>query len=528
MVNQLYYVIDIVFVIVLLTILHHEKKLGKREGRVSKPFRLLIRWVIFFCAQDAVWGIIATEVKGTDWPLFVASAVFHLSTVLATFFWLYYVLSYLGERVRHPRLLLLVDGCLMLVQLGLVVTNFFHPVIYRIEDGAYVTESLRPLAFFNQYIAYLAIGLMTGVSTLSVGGPRREKYRVVFFFSIAPVLTGVVQLLYPNDPYYSMGYFLGCFIIYIYIVSADRHALIKNQARRELHRQEVISNTDALTGMQNRRAFELYIMSPAAQNDNDHFAFLSIDINGLKQVNDNKGHEAGDELICGAAACMKKCLGPYGQLFRIGGDEFAAAIYASGDELKRIERDLEEHATNWQGKLVESLSISLGVVSRAEFRAVTLKEMVRMADERMYAAKERYYSQRGMDRRGMMRAYSALCSSYTKILKINVTDDTHKVIFMDNNERMDSMGFSDSISRWLHDFGTSGQVHPDDLGQYLELTDRRHLIQYFGEEQHTCLNIFYRRKSADGYRLTKMEMLPADDFGEGCLSLYLYVKDIDK
>ena len=50
--------------------------------------------------------------------------------------------------------------------------------------------------------------------------------------------------------------------------------------------------------------------------------FVSIDVNGLKLVNDSLGHEAGDELLKGAACCIQRCVGPYGKVYRIGGDEF--------------------------------------------------------------------------------------------------------------------------------------------------------------------------------------------------------------
>ncbi|MCR5741555.1 MAG: diguanylate cyclase [Gammaproteobacteria bacterium] len=47
---------------------------------------------------------------------------------------------------------------------------------------------------------------------------------------------------------------------------------------------------------------------------------MLFDINGLKTENDTIGHEAGDELICGSAECMKNAFSRHGKIYRVGGD----------------------------------------------------------------------------------------------------------------------------------------------------------------------------------------------------------------
>ena len=55
-------------------------------------------------------------------------------------------------------------------------------------------------------------------------------------------------------------------------------------------------------------------------------SYLAVDINGLKEVNDTFGHEAGDQLIIGAANCIERAFGDYGKVFRTGGDEFIVLL----------------------------------------------------------------------------------------------------------------------------------------------------------------------------------------------------------
>lgn len=527
MVHPLYYVLDLIFALLLIIILHHGKKYSEIVNSHEKAFRLLIKWVVFFCVQDAVWGYCASDAVHHDMPLFISSSVFHLSTVTTTFFWLYYILRYLDNHIRHPRLLLRIDGVVVAIQVLMVFTNFIYPIIFTVSGGAYITCYLRPLAFFNQYVVYLAICIIALISVFSDDELRRQKYINVFLFSLAPVLSGVFQLLYPDGPFYAMGYFLGCFIIHMYVVTSERDELKRVQASHALDEQVRISNTDELTGLSNRRSYETDISESSEIPAEENFVYFSIDINGLKQVNDNLGHQAGDELIIGAASCIRKCLGAYGRTYRIGGDEFAAIIYASETELQHICEDLEETILRWKGTLVGSLAMSFGYASKREYPTLTISKIANIADERMYAEKEIYYSQKGIDRRGQQSAFAALCSSYTKILRINLTTDKYHIIRMQKSEQTSVKGFAPFISKWLHDFAVNGQVHPDDQEHYLELTDLASMKRFFSNRKSN-LNILYRRKSDIGWRQTKMELIPAEDYRDDNMSLYLFVKDIEQ
>lgn len=105
---------------------------------------------------------------------------------------------------------------------------------------------------------------------------------------------------------------------------------------------------------------------------NTEWAYISLDLNGLKQANDSLGHSAGDELICGAANCMKFAFASYGKIYRIGGDEFVVLIQES---------------------------VSYGVVKSSEQDFDSVQEISKLADERMYQNKKDYYTTSCNDRR---------------------------------------------------------------------------------------------------------------------------------
>ncbi len=283
---------------------------------------------------------------------------------------------------------------------------------------------------------------------------------------------------------------------------------------------------DGLTGLFNRRAYgdELNKYKDHLPKD---IVCISMDLNGLKNVNDNIGHEAGDELISEAARLANEAFGEYGKVFRTGGDEFYSIIRASHDEYTAALEKLNKLCDSWKGKYSDVMKISVGVAFYEDTKNNNIREIALVSDQRMYEEKAAYYHARGIDRRGQAEAHKALCNLYTKILKINITNDTYSIVNMDISEQTKEKGFADSISKWLYSFGESGQVHPEDLAEYFKYTNIDYIKEYFSDNK-TSLNIFYRRKYEDGFKQVMMEMIPADDYSEDNQSLFLYVKNIDR
>lgn len=283
---------------------------------------------------------------------------------------------------------------------------------------------------------------------------------------------------------------------------------------------------DELTGLYNRRAYEEDISEYSSAPISGDFIYASIDVNGLKVVNDEIGHAAGDELIKGAADCMQKAFGSYGKVYRTGGDEFVSIFFADNEQLEAIRNDLDSITESWTGEAVQTLSLSVGYVAKNEYEDKSLLEIAKIADKRMYLAKSAYYSKKGIDRRGQAAANTALCNLYTKILKVNITDDSYSIVNMDASERTPDKGFANTISAWLTDFGKSGQVHADDVENYLAKTDLKYLRTYF-KGGKSSISIQYRRKYDDTFKQVAMDMIPADDYSDENQTLFLYVKKID-
>ncbi|SFA96854.1 diguanylate cyclase (GGDEF) domain-containing protein [Acetitomaculum ruminis DSM 5522] len=159
------------------------------------------------------------------------------------------------------------------------------------------------------------------------------------------------------------------------------------------------STTDFMTGLFNRRVFEEDLDYYRTHPLEDDFVLISMDVNRLKYINDNYGHAAGDELLIGAATCMREILSSYGKLYRIGGDEFVVTLRVDEKLRKQLENQFNERVNNWSGELVSELSISYGVVTPME-AGYDIDVMVKLADKKMYASKSQFYKDKKIDRRG--------------------------------------------------------------------------------------------------------------------------------
>lgn len=139
-----------------------------------------------------------------------------------------------------------------------------------------------------------------------------------------------------------------------------------------------------LTGLPTRRHFTRL----AAAAYPDAGAVLLGDVDGLKDVNDRHGHQAGDALLAEVADRLRTALGSAAVLGRLGGDEFAAVlpIAPQPHHLNRVHDWIADPFVLVNGAEVTP-GISLGVLAGAQLADVALSEALHAADLAMYAAK---------------------------------------------------------------------------------------------------------------------------------------------
>ena len=188
-----------------------------------------------------------------------------------------------------------------------------------------------------------------------------------------------------------MGLFgiVGIIIQWIY----EYYTVLRIKMNRKLLEQSVKISIDPLTGVFSRFAYHEAMEQTPTPLPEDFTVFL-MDINGLKVTNDTLGHEAGDELIRGAAACITRALEDKGRTYRIGGDEFVVFATLSPAQTQAFLTALNRAVTTWTGTKVPHLSLSVGRAAAKDFPGRSVEELTKEADRAMYIEKQAYYQKK--------------------------------------------------------------------------------------------------------------------------------------
>jgi diguanylate cyclase (GGDEF)-like protein len=157
---------------------------------------------------------------------------------------------------------------------------------------------------------------------------------------------------------------------------------------RQVNELESLANSDPLTGLSNRRYLQDQLRQALGiyKRYETPFALLILDVDGLKRVNDSKGHQAGDRALVQVATAMRRTLRTTDTAARIGGDEFC--VLATNQNATAAEPLAQRivDAVDAETGSDSPIGISIGVVSCPEHGDDT-DALLEMADQAMYRAK---------------------------------------------------------------------------------------------------------------------------------------------
>ena len=168
----------------------------------------------------------------------------------------------------------------------------------------------------------------------------------------------------------------------------ERELLEANERLRHM------SQTDALTGLDNRRQIETRIeeMFEHAKRLNEPFSVVMVDLDRFKSVNDTYGHQAGDAVLRQLARILKQEVREIDHAGRYGGEEFillltGTVLDAAVTFAERVRKAIEAHTFTFDGTSIQRTA-SFGVAMWPHPKIANCDELVRAADESLYVAKE--------------------------------------------------------------------------------------------------------------------------------------------
>ncbi len=151
-----------------------------------------------------------------------------------------------------------------------------------------------------------------------------------------------------------------------------------------------LSNTDQLTGIPNRRLFEMKLKEQIVRYSTDgkiKFCLFMIDIDHFKKVNDKYGHTTGDDVLINIAQMIQELIPVEGMVARYGGEEFIVILpYLQEKEMLKTAQKINQSIEKINWVKVDSVTVSVGI-STFE-KGDTRDSIIERADLALYKAKK--------------------------------------------------------------------------------------------------------------------------------------------
>ena len=258
------------------------------------------------------------------------------------------------------------------------------------------------------------------------------------------------------------------------IENVDLYIRREQQQANELSAARELATKDTLTNVRNRNAFsqaKKQLNEQIEKYEAKEFAIVICDINGLKEVNDNLGHQAGDELI--KSACSRICnIFKHSSVFRIGGDEFA--VICQGQDYDNL-NELLGRMNMANNK--DDVQIAFGMTRYCIGQSV--EDVMDSADSLMYEHKAALKGSSAKKAQGkeqteiykfpenLRQAYESSPLSF--VYYQNINDRACPVLASDGFCKNTGMP-RESVMKWLS-AGMFERMHPDDVGIMVKISD---------------------------------------------------------
>lgn len=360
-------------------------KRKRKDMKIEKRrYRHFLYGVLLFFISDILWGVFYEK----EWlvPTYAATVMFFVTMVVSVLLWTRFVVAFIENNGRFGKFLIAGGWLIFTFEIIALIVNFFAPVVFSFAgDTDYYPGITRLLTLLLQMVLFIATSIYTLIVAARVHGESRAHHRTIGYSGIVMSVFILLQSVFPMLPLYSVGCILASCMIHSFIYKDE---LLESYIAAE--RAKRMAYRDALTGVRSKLAYLDMLKDMEVRMHEGtltEYGVMVFDLNGLKDVNDNQGHDTGDEYI--RSACRLICRNyDHSPVFRIGGDEFAAILEGSDYEnretlMEDFLRSVEENQRD--GRVV----IACGMAVYDPKKDTSYNDVFRRADRHMYECKER-------------------------------------------------------------------------------------------------------------------------------------------
>ena len=563
----MFYSLVPIIALVILLITNFDVAFNKRYIPVNKIALRMYRFFVIslgcFYITDILWGYL--DPLSNKVFVTIDTSVYFIAMAITLFAWTLFVIAFINPGKAMRVFLNILGFSYVLLGVTLVIINFFTPIMFTYYNTAsqeYNPDYARYIFLGLQFSSFIIVSTYAIFMAFKEKGYKHSQYIILGIFGLIMAGCITAQLYYPDFPIYSLGCCVGSCLIYAFIVVSQRlrtQEQLLVSKKKEAEQQEEITSTrqlayiDPLTRAKNKHAFvelENHIDDLIHDNKISDFALIIFDLNDLKLVNDNYGHEAGDQYIINSCELILSIF-KGAELYRFGGDEF---IIILKDELFKNRYKLFDEFNEIIDQNVNTPNpvIAAGLSDYVKGRDNTLRPIFVRADERMYGRKRRlkemkngqqeedlgnkssrgislmslryemydmFYRSSGVSLIDMLNG-----SSCDEIVEFDLNNDSFKQLYhVDGKYFVPAVGLS---YRELLDFTYKHILHPDDRGVYMNLMQ---IDGFFERLKNARIPNFdfahFRYKLQDGsYRWVEQVVVTGEEFGipEGMFRMYVF------
>ena len=234
-----------------------------------------------------------------------------------------------------------------------------------------------------------------------------------------------------------------------------------------------MSYFDTLTNVYNRNKFIEDSKAEFAPMDT---GVVYMDLNGLKTINDNQGHSAGDEALRSVSLILLDIFNGY-NIYRMGGDEFVIICRGIGEE------EFNARLETLRQRIQKS-DFNSAIGARFERDCVNVDEAVKSADEKMYLDKKYFYRHMNESGRYRFRNDTFMAISTPELLKKLITDERFVIWFQPRfSVKTGELSGSEALVRFFDDDGVL--VSPLDFIPEMEDNQTIHIVDFY-VFKHAC------------------------------------------